>query len=84
MEAVDKVVVTNAAALAAKYGDRAKEVIAAVDALVAADAERGIRATLVALDDAGAMGGLNVAPVTDPADPEQVKAACPGFLTRTT
>ncbi|HTJ76331.1 MAG TPA: hypothetical protein VL337_13315 [Acidimicrobiales bacterium] len=80
MGAVDKVVVTNAAALEAKYGDRAKEVIAGVDALVAADAGRGIRTTLVALDDAGAMGGLNAAPVTDPADPEQVKAAIDGVF----
>lgn len=59
---VDKVVVTNQGALAAKYGDRAGEIDAAVAALVAADAARGIRTALVALDDEAAMAALGARP----------------------
>ena len=79
MDGIDKVVVTNQAALAAKYGDRAKDVAVAVDALVAADAARGVRTRLVALVGA-AMSALGAPAVTDPADARQAKAAVDGVF----
>src|SRR4051812_18288358 len=68
-----KVLVTNAAAIDAKYGDRAGEVWQAVDHLVAADAERGTATTLVKLDDSS--GPVGDAAVTDAADEAAAKGS---------
>ena len=52
----DKIIVTNRAALTAKYGSAGvTKIKKAVDALIAADAKRGIKSRLVFLDDAAAM-----------------------------
>ena len=59
----DKVIVTNRAALTAKYGaSGVKKINAAVAALVAADAKRGVKTRLLHLDDAAAMKKLGFEP----------------------
>jgi hypothetical protein len=69
----DKILVTNGGALDAKYGPNGvARVRAALAALIAADAQRGITTKLIELDDAAALAG---APVTDVADPKQNKDA---------
>jgi hypothetical protein len=80
MEPVDKVIVTNWSVLEAKYGDGVKEVAAAVDGLIAADAGRGLTTVLVAIDDAAAMDGFGATEVTDGQDAEQAKAAIDGVF----
>lgn len=72
----DKVIVTHAGALTAKYGARGRNaVVAAVKRLVAADAGRGIKTRLVALDDGAAMRRLHAPAVADAASPRQFKEA---------
>jgi hypothetical protein len=72
----DKIIVTNGAALRAKYGSSGLTKIGeAVDALIKADAKRGIKSRLVFLDRAASMGSFNGSAVTDPADPKQNKDA---------
>jgi hypothetical protein len=69
-----KVIATSFAALEAKYaGAGAGAVRAALDTLVAADAQRGIDTAVVDLGDAD--GPPAGSAVTDPADERQVKAA---------
>lgn len=72
----DKVIVSNRAALAAKYGSQGVvKIRAAIKAMIAADAKRGIKSALVFLDDSAAMKRMRGRAVTDPADPRQNKAA---------
>lgn len=73
MPTIDKLIVTNAAALTKKYGKAGKAKIdAAVQALIAADAVRGLKTSYVALDDVRRLRGKAV---TDPSDPKANKAA---------
>ena len=70
----DKLVVTNRAALSAKYGARLADIEAAITKLRASDAKRGLVTELVYLDDAAthkATGQL----VAEPGDPADNKAA---------
>jgi hypothetical protein len=72
----DKIIVTNGAALRAKYGAAGLAKIGqAVKALVEADAKRRIKSRLVFLDRAAAMRSFKSRAVTDPADPKQNKDA---------
>jgi hypothetical protein len=72
----DKIIVTNGAALKAKYGSAGLTRIGqAVEALVKADAKRGIKSRLVFLDRAATMSSFKGRAVTDPADPKQNKNA---------
>lgn len=72
----DKVIVTNKAALLAKYGSSGvKAVKQGIDALVAADAVRGIRTRLVYLDQATSMKPFGRHLVKKAADPRQNKEA---------
>jgi hypothetical protein len=72
----DKIIVTNGAALKAKYdGTGLAKIGQAVDALIKADAKRGIKSRLVFLDRAATMSSFNGSAVTDPADPKQNKHA---------
>ena len=76
---VDKVILTNLAALEQKYGGQGvKSILKAVKDLIAADKTRGLSTTLVALDDATAMNKLKATPVTKADDPEQNKKAIDG------
>ena len=54
-EMVDKVVVTNRAALAAKYGDAVDQILQAVDAMLQANQAHGLSAVMIEIDDAAAM-----------------------------
>jgi hypothetical protein len=78
---VDKVIVTNGAALTAKY--QAKGVAAiktALNALVAADKKRGLATVVVNLDDAKAMKKLGAKPVKDRGDCRENKTAIDGLF----
>jgi hypothetical protein len=72
---VGKVILTNLSGLQAKYGDGITEIQAALDALIVADAQRGLTTKVIGIDDAAAMDEHSAPTVTDPADPEQAKAA---------
>ena len=72
----DKIIVSNLAALTAKYGAAGvKKVRTAVDGLIAADAKRGIKSRLVFLDHAATMKSFGGTAVQDPSDPRQNKQA---------
>lgn len=72
----DKIIVSHKAALMAKYGSAGvAKVRAAVNALIAADAKRGLRARLVYLDDAQAMKHCKGKAVTSASDERLVKQA---------
>lgn len=72
----DKIIVSNRSALAAKYGKAGlAKVEAAVKALIAADAERGVKSRLIYLDDAPAMKRLKSKPVASAKNPRQNKQA---------
>lgn len=72
----DKLIVTNRSALIAKYKSAGlAKVKAAIDAMIAADATRGIKSRLVYLDNATAMKKYKGKAVTDAGDVRQVKAA---------
>jgi len=72
----DKIIVSNRAALTAKYGTAGVSMIKkAVDALIDADAKRGIKSRLVYLDDAAAMKRFKGSAVKDRSSPQQNKAA---------
>jgi hypothetical protein len=72
----DKIIVTNRSALTAKYGASGlTKIRAAVAALVAADARRGIKSRLLFLDDAAAMKKLKGRAVTDRKSARQNKEA---------
>lgn len=80
----DKIIVTNRSALSAKYGAAGLAQIGkALDALVAADAKRGITTRVVHLDDAAAMKRFGAAPVADRKSPKQNKAAIDAVFTKT-
>lgn len=73
---VDKIFVTNKAALETKYGPLGfAKVRAAVKDLIAADAERGLRARMICLDDGRTMKRFKAKPVTSATDQRQVKQA---------
>lgn len=73
---VDKVLVTHRSALTSKYGAAyAGRIRPAIDALIAADAARGLATRLVHLDVAADMRGMGGAPVTDPSSAKRCKAA---------
>lgn len=72
----DKIIVSHKAALTAKYGSAGvAKVKAAVNALIAADAKRGLRSRLVYLDDAKAMKRCKGKAVASASDERQVKLA---------
>lgn len=52
-----KVILVNGGALDQKYGDSSGEVWKAIDALIAADAKRGVKTELVKLDDSSGRAG---------------------------
>jgi len=72
-----KVVLTNKAALRAKYGTRVSQVTAAVRDLIRADKRNGISTRLIALDSPSSMRGLGQ-PVSDANDQAQNKEAVDG------
>src|SRR6266404_4214290 len=73
---VDKVLVTNQAALHAKYGSTGvKAIQKAVKRLIAADKKRGLKSVAVLLDDRDAMTEAGGKAVTDAKDPKQNKGA---------
>ena len=72
----DKIIVTNRAALTAKYkAAGVAKIKTAIDALIAADADRGIKCRLVYLDDAVTMKKFGGTAVKDPTSARQNKEA---------
>jgi hypothetical protein len=72
----DKIIVSNRSAMAAKYGSAGlRKVKAAVSAMIAADAARGIKSRLVYLDEAGAMKKFKGRAVADRKSARQNKDA---------
>jgi len=72
----DKIIVSNRAALTAKYGSAGlSKIQRAVANLVTADAKRAIKSRLVFLDDAAAMKRFRGKAVARPTDPRQNKDA---------
>jgi hypothetical protein len=77
----DKLIVTNKAALRAKYGAAGlRKVMGAVAALLAADRKRGLAARLVDLSSAAMMKRLNAPVVTDAMHPKQNKDGIDGLF----
>ncbi len=77
----DKLIVTNKAALRAKYGAAGlRKVMGAVTALIAADRKRGLLARLVDLSSAATMKRLNAPTVKDALHPKQNKDAIDGLF----
>jgi len=75
-----KVIITNRSVLRGKYGAAGvQSVDAAIGALVAADAKRGITTTAASVDDPA----LGVAAVSTALDPAQNKAALDAIFTKT-
>jgi hypothetical protein len=74
MSRVDKAIVTNGAALRAKYGDDF-DVAAAVQPLIRADRKRGLESRLIDLSDPKTMRDLGGTAVRKPSDQRQNKAA---------
>jgi hypothetical protein len=71
-----KIIVTNQSALRAKYaGAGRKRLTAAIEALIAADAGRGLETEVVFLDVEAAMKRFDAAAVDDPLDARQTKKA---------
>jgi hypothetical protein len=71
-----KLIVTNRSELIAKYGTAGvKQIETAIQALINADASRGIQSQLVHLDDAGEMSAMNATAVTSAKDARQNKDA---------
>jgi Peptidase family C25 len=76
MRGVDKLIVTNVSELRRKYGARGYgRVLKAVQKLMAADAKRGVRTQLLALDSRAAMKKLRGKAVTNANGPRQYKEA---------
>src|SRR5262245_9114884 len=72
----DKIIVSNRTALTAKYGRAGvAKIKRAVDALIAADAQRAIKSRLVELDDRAAMRGYRGRAVEDAGDERENKDA---------
>lgn len=77
----DKIIVTHRAALTAKYGAKGLAAIrAAVNALIAADAKRGLKTKLIFLDDAVTMKRLRAKPLTGTSNPRGAKVAIDGIF----
>ncbi len=73
---IDKVIVTNLAALQAKYSAAdVKKIQTAVGALIDADKKRGLITSLFAVDRAADMKKVNGSAVNSAADPKQNKTA---------
>ncbi|MGA2318823.1 MAG: hypothetical protein ABSG71_20945, partial [Thermodesulfobacteriota bacterium] len=73
---VDKVIVTNLAALKAKYGlAGSQKVQAAVQELITSDQRRGLVTRFYLVDDAKSMKQVNAPQVTKATDPKQNKDA---------
>src|SRR5439155_15218382 len=79
-KSADKVIVTNQAALRTKYGAGFQKIVAAVNALVAADKKRGLTTKLVYLDSAADMKKLKAPRVAKATDPKQNKRAVDGVF----
>lgn len=72
----DKIIVSNRAALTAKYGSAGvAKIKKAVDALIAADAKRGLKTRLVYLDETAAMKQFKGKAVAVHTNPRQNKEA---------
>ena len=72
----DKIIVSNRAALIAKYsGAGAAKIKKAIEGLIAADAKRGIKSRLVYLDEAAAMKSFHGSAVDDRTSARQNKEA---------
>ena len=77
----DKVIVTHRGALTIKYKAAGlRKIRAALTALVAADKKRGIKVSVVYLDDARAMKKLGAKPLVSAADCRLAKAAIDGVF----
>lgn len=72
---VEKAIVTNLSALRRKYGRRYPEVRAALAALVAADARRGLSSKVIPIDSASGMARLGARAVAGARDRRGAKAA---------
>ena len=74
----DKIIVTNRSALIAKYRSAGvAKIKQAIDALIAADAKRGIKSRLVYLDDATVMKKFEAARSAIP--PARVRTRTPSM-----
>lgn len=80
----DKVLVSNNAALVAKYGSDKTRIDAAIANLIAADQQRGLQTVMIAVDDAAAMAGVNGQPVAGPTDEPGNKAAIDAIYSSST
>ena len=76
-----KIIVTNLAALRAKYGAGVTTIQTAVAKLVAADKVRGITTKMINVANAAAMKAVKGSPVTNPQDQKQNKAAIDAIYT---
>ena len=72
---IDKVLVTNSAALRKKYKDGSRAVLAAARQLIAADKKRGLTARLVDISDKAKMAAFQGKPVTSLGNERQCKDA---------
>ncbi len=76
---IDKIIVTNFAALRAKYsGVGITAIRAAIRTLIAADKKRGLRSMLIDIGNRTQMRSLSTAPVTRPQNHRQNKQAIDG------
>ena len=76
MAAIDKLIVTNALALRAKYGATGwRRIRAAVGRLVEADRRRGLASKLLPIDHASAMRAVGGRAAPDPLDHRGAKDA---------
>src|SRR5580704_3120159 len=73
---LDKIILTNIAALRSKYGaSAARTVREGIDRLIAADGRRGLTTRLVAIDDIPLMRRFSARAVTHASNAEQNKQA---------
>ena len=72
---VHKVIVTNVAALKAKYGSTYSQVKVALATLAASDKARGLKSKLIAIDSSADMKAVRGRAVTGPHDQRGAKAA---------
>src|SRR5271170_287740 len=75
MSAVNKVIVTNISAIKQKYGDNYPKIALALQAMIAADAARGIQTRIIALDNRPTMQRFGAPPVVTPSDAGETKVA---------
>ena len=80
--AINKVILTNASALSAKYGKTGYgKITAALKLMVAADAKRGLLTKVIVLDSKSGMTAYG-APLSSPNDASAVKRAIDAICTR--